>query len=189
MWSERAPDVQLYAMSMIPPFPVPGHDGGFAFVTWGMAFCDTPEESAAALAPLEECPYIDQALMISGPQPTVMSEQYEFVKEIHPEPMRYRVDSAWVSGPSAEIVTSVEDLVAHRPAGAAAGHTFFQFSLPHPDAREMAMFLETGCLVGVYMIYDRPEDDELWRNWSLEAMKPVEPFTVGQYWGDSDQSP
>ena len=35
------------------------------------------------------------------------------------------------------------------------------------------------------MIYEDEQNDDAYRAWLLDAMKPLEPFTVGQYWGDS----
>ena len=32
------------------------------------------------------------------------------------------------------------------------------------------------------------QNDEAYRAWHREAMTALEPFTVGQYWGDSDQT-
>ena len=52
----------------------------------------------------------------------------------------------------------------------------------------MAMSLRTDVMLGSYLIYEGEQNDEPYREWHLDAMKRLEPFTVGQYWGDSDQT-
>jgi FAD/FMN-containing dehydrogenase len=52
----------------------------------------------------------------------------------------------------------------------------------------MAMSLRTDAMLGSYIIYEDEQNDEAYSAWHLEAMKPLEPFTIGQYWGDSDQT-
>lgn len=177
--------VHLVCSSLMPPFPTPDGEGGFVFAVWAVAFCDTPEESAAALAPLLECPHRDRALLVEDAKPTTVAEQHAFVGASHPEGLRYRVDSAWVEGSAGELVAASRTIVQDRPRHE-AGHTFFQFGLPR-EGPDMAMTLQTDIVVGAYVIYADEADDELYREWSLRAMGELEPYTVGQYWGDSDQ--
>lgn len=178
--------VALYAMSLRPPELVPGSSSPFVFAIQGIAFCDTLDESREALSPLDSNPFLDRALMVEHCEPTTLEKQYEYVDLYHPHGHRYRVDSAWVKGDRAAIIAASHKLVTERPA-AEPGHTFFSFKLAR-DAPDMAMDLETDMMVGAYVIYSQEEDDERYRQWSLEAMAPLNPFTVGQYWGDSDQA-
>lgn len=177
--------VHLLCMSANPPVPVPNHEGGYIFAVLGVALCNTPEESSEALALLRECPFIDEALTVSDAQPTTIEEQHAFVDASHPPGLRYRVDSAWVEGPYAEIVAATQTLVVDRP-NERAGHTFFWFTLPR-ETPDMAMTLQSRLMVGAYIIYEDEADDENYRDWSLSAMAHLQPYTVGQYWGDSDQ--
>ncbi|MDL2410536.1 FAD-binding oxidoreductase [Rhizobium calliandrae] len=177
--------VHLLAFSVIPATPVPGHNGGFVLDVLGLAFCDTVEEATAVLAPLNECPYLGEALLLQDCFPTSMEEQYAFIDSIHPSGFRYRVDSAWVDGSYSDIADASHALVFDRPVDE-PGHTFFQFALPR-SGPDMAMSLRTKVMVGAYIIYPHAEDDQRYRDWSLSAMKALEPLTYGQYWGDSDQ--
>jgi hypothetical protein len=52
----------------------------------------------------------------------------------------------------------------------------------------MAMSLRTDVMLGSYLIYEGEQNDVPFREWHLDAMKRLAPFTVGQYWGDSDQT-
>lgn len=178
-------DVHLAASVTNPPFPMPGHDGGLIFIIFGLAFCESLDASAAALAPMNECPYVDEALMVLELQPTSIAEQHAFVDTAHPPALRYRVDSAWVEGDYAQVIAATRTLVEQRPS-TKAGHTFFWFTLPR-DGADMAMSLQTDLMVGAYIIYDDATEDDAYRDWSLAAMGELEPFTVSQYWGDSDQ--
>ena len=178
--------VSLYAMSMKPTEPLPDHDGSPVFVVWALTYSDNVEEATAALTPMDEIPLLNKVLQRVDMQPTTMEEQYAFVAAFHPEAKRYRVDSAWVAGDHDEIIKAAHMLVKERPTGD-PGHTFFCFKLPRPDAPDMAMSLETDLMVGAYVIYDDPAKDEEYRNWFLEAMNRLNPYSIGQYWGDSDQ--
>lgn len=181
-----SPSVHLVAVSLNPQFEIPGHSDGYVFAVWGLAFCDTEEDAEAALAPLMESPCLEHALIVNHAQPTTMEDEYNFVDVTHPKGFRYRVESAWVEGPYDEIAAAARTLVMDRPSNE-PGHTFFQYTLPH-DGPDQAMSLMTDVMVGVYVIYSDEADDETYRQWSLGAMKELEPFTKGQYWGDSDQT-
>jgi len=190
MWEIQpnlSPDVHLAVVSVIPPFPVPGADDGFQFVVAARSLSASREEALAALAPLAESPVLDDALLVQHAEPTTLADQLEFGGSVHPEGMRYLVDSAWVDGPPRDIIAAAKQVLTERPSGT-RGHAFFDFSLPRGDAPDMAMSLRTDAMLGSYIIYDYEHDDDAYRAWHLDAMKPLEPFTVGQYWGDSDQT-
>jgi len=180
-------DVALVAVSVIPPFPVPGADEGFMFVVAGVALSASRNDALEALAPLAESPFLGDALVVQHAQPTTIAERFQFAGAIHPQGMRYLVDSAWVDGPPRDIIAAAKQLVAERPSGT-RGHAFFDFSLPRSDAPDMAMSLRTDVMLGSYIIHEDEQHDEAYSAWHLDAMKALEPFTVGQYWGDSDQT-
>jgi len=69
-----------------------------------------------------------------------------------------------------------------RPSGTRA-HAFFDFSLPGCDVPDMAMSLRADAMIGSYIIYEGEQNDDAYRAWHFDAMKALEPFTVGQYWG------
>lgn len=178
--------VHLVAISTVPQFPIPGHpDGELLFLVWAVAFCDTAEGSAAALAALTNGPLATRASFTVDPHPTTLQAEYAFVDSSHPAGYRYRVDSAWVDGSPAQVVSASRRLVLDRPRNE-PGHTFFQYALPH-HGPDIAMSLKTEVMIGTYVIYDDPANDDAHQRWLLSAMEDLEPITVGQYWGDSDQ--
>jgi FAD/FMN-containing dehydrogenase len=52
----------------------------------------------------------------------------------------------------------------------------------------MAMSLRAEVMLGSYIIYEGEQNDQAYSAWHADAFKRLEPFTVGQYWGDSDQT-
>src|SRR4029077_16536130 len=182
-----SPDVALVAVSVIPPFSVQGAAEGFMFVVAGVALSASRNDALDVLAPLAVSPFLGDALVFQHAQPTTSAERLEFAGAIPPPGMRYLVDSAWVEGPHRDIIAAAKQLVTERPNGT-RGHAFFDFSLPRRDAPDMAMSLRTDVMLGSYLIYEGEQNDEPYREWHLDAMKRLEPFTVGQYWGDFDQT-
>jgi len=182
-----SPEVALVAVSVVPPFPVPGADEGFMFVVAGVAFSESRDAALKVLAPFAESPFLTDALVVQHAQPTTIAERLEFAGAIHPPGRRYLVDSAWVKGPPRDVIAAAKQLVAERPSGT-RGHAFFDFSLPRSSVPDMAMSLRTDVMLGSYIIYEGAQNDEAYSAWHLDAMKRLEPFTVGQYWGDSDQT-
>ncbi|HUE68669.1 MAG TPA: FAD-binding oxidoreductase, partial [Candidatus Acidoferrum sp.] len=182
-----SPDVALVAVSVVPPFPVPGADEGFMFVVAGVALSASRENALEVLAPLGVSPFLGDALVVQHAQPTTIADRFAFAGAIHPPGKRYLVDSAWVDGPPRDIIAAAKQLVAERPSGT-RGHAFFDFSLPRSGVPDMAMSLRTDVMLGSYIIYEDEQNDEAYGAWHLGAMKALEPFTVGQYWGDSDQT-
>lgn len=184
---EIADTVHLNGITVVPPFPVPGHvDGELAFGIWAVAFCESADEADRALAPLVGNPFVAGALMNTGVTPTTLPDEHRFVDSGHPADLHYRVDSAWMSGPTEEIVAATRKLVLERPADD-IGYTFFQFALPESGA-DIAASMSTDVMIGTYLITEDDSRDADNRAWLLAAMADLEPFTVGQYWGDSDQA-
>ncbi|WP_109529420.1 FAD-binding oxidoreductase [Nocardia aurea] len=180
------PLVHLVAISLVPQFPIPGHrDGELGFAIWAVAFCDSMEEADAALRPIIGGPFAEKAEHTVPPHPTTLEAEYAFVDSSHPPNRRYRVDSAWVEGSPKAITSASTRLVLERPRNE-PGHTFFQFALPR-QGPDMAMSLRTNVMVGAYIIYQDAADDDRYQDWLLSAMGELEPLTIGQYWGDSDQ--
>jgi FAD/FMN-containing dehydrogenase len=183
---DRIPDsVHLMAITTTLPFPLTDDSEALVFAIWGVAFCDTAEESHAALRTLEDCPVLGDALMTIPPRPTTLETEYAFAQSGHPEGLRYRVDSSWVTGSGAEIAAASRKLVLERPT-TDRGYTFFWFNRSQPSV-DMAASLMTELMVGVYMIYEDEASDDAYRDWALSAMAELNPLTVGQYWGYSDQ--
>jgi len=73
-----SPEVALVAVSVVPPFPVPGADEGFMFVVAGVAFSESRDAALKVLAPFAESPFLTDALVVQHAQPTTIAERLEF---------------------------------------------------------------------------------------------------------------
>jgi FAD/FMN-containing dehydrogenase len=177
-----SPDVGFSPIAVIPP----GMDE-FVFIVRGTALSATRDHALDVLAPLAESPFLDDALVVQHAQPTTIARGFEFADAIQPHGMRYRVDSAWLDGPPGDCVAAAKRLVTERPSGA-RGHAFFNFALPRNHAPDMAMSLRGEVMLGSYVIYAGEQNDDVYGAWHLDAMRPLEPFTLGAYWEDSDQT-
>jgi FAD/FMN-containing dehydrogenase len=182
-----SPDVALVPLAVIPPFPVPGGSDGFTFTIGALALSASRDQALEVLAPLAESPFIDDALVVQHAQPITVAERLEFAAAIHPHGMRYLVDSAWLDGPPRDCIAAAKQVVTERPSGT-RGHAFFDFALPRNDAPDMAMSLRGEVMLGSYIIYDGKQNDQAYRAWHADAFEPLQPFTIGAYWGDSDQT-
>jgi FAD binding domain len=176
------PDVALVPIVMIPP----GGDE-FVFIVRATALSASREHALELLAPLAESPFLDDASAVQHAQPTTIAKGFEFADAIQPHGMRYLVDSAWLEGAPRDCIAAAKQLVTDRPSGT-RGHAFFNFMLPRSDAPDMAMSLRGEVMLGSYIIYEEEQNDDAYRAWHLDAFKALEPFTIGQYWGDSDQT-
>ena len=104
--------VHLVAICGVPQFPIPGHsDGELLFFVVAVAFCDSEEDSRAALAPLTRGAFADRAMFTIDPHPTTLHDETAFADYSCPSGYRYRVDSAWVEGSPADIAASSRRLV------------------------------------------------------------------------------
>jgi FAD/FMN-containing dehydrogenase len=175
-------DVALVPIAVTPP----GGDE-FMFVVRATALSMSREHALEALAPVAESPFLDDGVTVQHAQPTTIAKGFEFADAIQPHGMRYLVDSAWLEGQPRDCVAAAKQLVVERPSGT-KGHAFFNFMLPRSDAPDMAMSLRAEVMLGSYVIYDGEQNDDAYKTWHRDAMKALEPFTVGQYWGDSDQT-
>jgi hypothetical protein len=147
-----------------------------------VALSTSRDDALEVPAPLAESPFLSEALLVQHAQPTTIAERFEFAGAIHPPGKRYLVDSAWVDGPRRDIIAAAKQLVTERPRGT-RDHAFFDFSLPRSGVPDMAMSLRTDVMLGSYLIYEDEQNDEAYSAWHLTAIKPLEPFTVGQHWG------
>jgi hypothetical protein len=63
------------------------------------------------------------------------------------------------------------------------------FSLaPLRTLPDMALSLQTEIYCASYVVYESPDQDIPLRNWLDARMREMEPFSVGQFLGDSDQT-
>ena len=171
--------VELVVLTLTPP----GMDKP-AMVVHGVAMVDTAEDGREALALLETCPVLEQALVHQVAQPTSFAEErYEQVRQ-NPEGCRYAVDNAWVQGSPEAVVPRLHEAFTDLPTPKTFSLWFSMAPLrPIPD---MALSLQTEIYLAIYVVWDDESDDPRCRTWLTKQTKTLEPVSAGQYLGDSD---
>ncbi|MFC8435765.1 FAD-binding oxidoreductase [Streptomyces sp. NPDC057253] len=171
--------VEIVAVTQTPP----GFDEPVLLVT-GVSMTDTPEQAAAALAPLHANPYADRALFRVEAEPTTLAQQMDIQRAANPEGYRYLVDNAWLTGPAEEVVPAIRRAFTEHPTR----RTFtIWFSMaPLRDLPDMAFSLQSEIYCATYVVHDEPGRDAELRSWLDGAMAAMQPVTAGQYLGDSD---
>lgn len=174
-----APSVELVVLSLTPP-----GETAPVIVVHGVAMVDSLEEGRAALAPLETCPVLGQALVREFALPTTFAiERREQIRQ-NPEGCRYAADNAWLEGRSNEIVPRLHDAFTTLPT--ARTFTLWFSMAPLRALPDMALSLQTEIYLAIYTVWDDESDDARCRAWLAQQMQALEPVNAGQYLGDSD---
>ncbi|HEX4443977.1 MAG TPA: FAD-binding oxidoreductase [Galbitalea sp.] len=174
-----SPDVEIVCVSLTDE-----QSGTRVFLVSALALTASKAEADAALAPFETSPVLGEALFRQSAAPSSLAEQKQSQERQNPPQGRYVVDNAWVDGAPDDIINAIEPLFRDLPTPGAFTIWFSMAPLrPLPD---MAFSLQTDGYVATYLVDDDPSRDATNRAWLNEAMRRVQPVTVGQYLGDSD---
>lgn len=159
-------------------------DFGVGIVVHALAFEDTPEGAQKALAPFEECPYIDQAKLHKTCVPTSIEEECRVQLENNPEGHRWAVTNAWLEGSPKEVSATVAPSFTDLPT--AKTFTLWFSMAPLRPLPDMAFSMQTDIYMAIYTIWEDEKDDERCKEWVRDQVENIEPVTHGQYLGDSD---
>jgi hypothetical protein len=174
--------VEVVAVSVYVPLPSgpPRH----SLVVNAVAFADSRQEADEALAPLETCPAMGKALARDLRVPTTLELEYVEQRRQNPKGYRYAADNLWFSGSAKEIVDAIKPCFTSLPTL----HTFaLWYSMaPLRQLPEMALSLQSEVYFSVYTLWATPEEDASCREWLLNEMRRMQPFSTGYYLGDSD---
>lgn len=180
------PRVELVTISAAPPMPIPGHEhlADQVLVVNGLAFADSPADAAAALAPLNACPYLDRALIHVPNAPAAFDDLRQRQIAANPEGWRYRVDNAWITGQPGDVVPRIRRAYTELPTR--QSFTIWFSMAPLRELPDMAFDLQTEIYLATYIVYQDASRDEEMRGWVDSVMADMQPVTAGQYLGDSD---
>jgi FAD/FMN-containing dehydrogenase len=154
---------------------------------WPVAYGDSVEELAAALAPLESCPVIDRALVRQVNMSVSWDDLFAIEGAVFPEGHRYDVGIIWSDADPTPVLSGLRDRLARAPSFkteilvAVTGPPTID-----PSAREMAYSMAGPLYIGCYSVWDDPADDEVNERWHRETLKSLEPITRGHYMGETD---
>lgn len=176
-------EVKAYAMTQGKGMPWAGQR---VLVVVGLALVDTVEEAKAALAPLATCPLIDRAIVRNDAAPTSFEERYKVLTVANPHGYRWLSDNAWLDGTNDSVVRAMHNLFVDLPTDKSIA-MFFSLA-PLRKLPDMALSLQSEVYCASYIVYESPEQDRPFREWLSARMGEMEPVTVGQFLGDSDQT-
>lgn len=181
---EVSADVEIVAIAMDPPGPVPGHPGGHLLAVTGLALVDSRADGDAALAPLWSCPVAGRALVRDVQEHPDLGFHRADQALANPEGHRYRVDSAWLSGTPGQVVPALRRTFTELPSSKSFSIWFSM--APLRELPDMAFSMQSEIYNATYLVYEDADDDEAYRAWLAERMTELQAVTVGQYLGDSD---
>ncbi|HEX5490187.1 MAG TPA: FAD-binding oxidoreductase [Candidatus Udaeobacter sp.] len=180
---------QLLLMGLAPPVAAAQlrHPRRRHLTLWPVTYGDSADETMAALAPLENCPVIDQALVRQANTPVSWDDLFAVEAAVFPEGYRYDVGIIWSDADPAAVLGGLRDRLAETPSirteilGAVTGPPTID-----PSAREMAYSMAAPLYIGSFTIWENPEDDEANQRWHRDMLRSLEPVTRGHYMGETD---
>ena len=177
MAATRLPNLQLAAGVERPAGPV--------LLINTTVLCDTDEEAAELLAPLDSCPVADRTLGHSRAR-TTFAEEFAAMTDQNPHDHRYAADSQWTDASAEELAPLLRAVYSELP-------TEHSFSIwygwaPKRPLPDMAFSLEANVYLAIYTIWTDPADDERHRDWTYHHGGQLAAVGKGVYIGDSDFS-
>lgn len=182
-------DVEIVAISATPEAPL-GETPQRVFTVTAVAFVDDRAAAEVALAPFNESPAIDRALIVQDCAESSLPQLRAIQEQANPEHAHYITDNAWIDGENTpeginRMVEHIRPLFVTPPTPKA--FTIWMSNAPmRRELPDMAFSLQTEAYVASYTVYDDPDEYERNREWLSEAMAYAQPVTAGQYLGDSD---
>jgi FAD/FMN-containing dehydrogenase len=163
------------------------HDRLQRYLTlWPMAYGDSAE-TAAALAPLDTCPVLDQALVRQVNTPVSFDDLFAIEAAVFPEGHRYDVGIIWSDADPTPVLSGLRDRLTQAPS--LKTEILVAVTPPptiDPSARDMAYSLAAPLYIGCYSVWDNAADDEANKRWHRETLQSLEPITRGHYMGETD---
>jgi FAD/FMN-containing dehydrogenase len=180
---------QLLLLALPPPSVARQLDGRQQryLTLWPMAYGDSAAETAAALAPLDTCPVLDQALVRQVNTPVSFDDLFAIEAAVFPEGHRYDVGIIWSDADPTPVLSGLRDRLAQAPS--LKTEILVAVTPPptiDPAAREMAYSMAAPLYIGCYSVWDNAADDEANERWHRETLQSLEPITRGHYMGETD---
>jgi FAD/FMN-containing dehydrogenase len=174
------PTVEAVMVSTVAP----GLGDGHVLIVSGIAMSDTHEEGHAALAPLDTCPVLSDALVRVVDEPTSIVEEFVDQYRANPEGHRYAADNAWIGVDPSRSVPALKRAFTDMP-GAKTFSLWFSMD-PLRELPDMAFSRQAEIYFASYVVWEDEADDAYYRAWLRDRMAEVEPVADGCYLGDSD---
>jgi FAD/FMN-containing dehydrogenase len=146
--------------------------------------CDSLEQAAEYMAPLETCPVLDQAIVRDFCMPTSIAEENPMMDAQNPKGLRYHTDCLWTDASAEDLLPRLQPLFATLPTE--PSFCIWYGWAPKRSLKDMAFSMEGNVYVAVYAMCDTAEEDAGVKAWLEERMAALAPVAKGLYLGDSD---
>lgn len=151
------------------------------------AFCDSEQDAKSTLAPLGAPPAQAHCQRQILNEPTPYDSLLNLGAELWPEDHFYRADNFWSNEPPSSVLPRIANLSAEAP-----GRSYFLcLPLPPPTPQTPPLPDAAFSMVGptfnaCYTIWKDAREGERSQAWYAEAVRTLEPTTIGHYVGETN---
>jgi FAD/FMN-containing dehydrogenase len=168
----------------VEPPPKAPKPGEAYIVMHTTCMCDSLEQAAEYMAPLETCPVLDQAIVRDFCIPTSIAEENPMMDAQNPKGLRYHTDCLWTDASAEDLLPRLQPLFATLPTE--PSFCIWYGWAPKRQLKDMAFSMEGNVYVAVYAMCDTAEEDDGVKDWLQQRMAALAPVAKGLYMGDSD---
>ncbi|KAF2798433.1 Glucooligosaccharide oxidase [Melanomma pulvis-pyrius CBS 109.77] len=116
---------------------------------------------------------------------TSLQQEYVQQAQANPERHRYCSDNAYIDNNS-DVASVLEEAFTTLPSRKSFALWFAMAPSSRRPLPEMALSMQSDHYLAIYTIWETAEDDSRCQRWTRNVMSKIEPYSVGQYLGDSD---
>jgi FAD/FMN-containing dehydrogenase len=154
-----------------------GHPGPSALVT-APVMADSQEEAVAALAFLETCPVLSQAVMREVNVVTELDGLLQGGEDLlYPPSAHYAADNMWTSASADALLPSMRKIAETLPP--APSHMMWMLWGPTQPRPDMAFSMESDLYIALYGISRDATGEAASQAWVTERMRELEPLANG----------
>ena len=132
-------------------------EGGTALVVAAAALCETEEEARAGLAPLDDCPVLDRAVVREVAVATEMDELYAGADALEPAGWCYAPDNMWTNAGPDELIPAVRELFTTVPND--ESHVFW-WPWRARELPDMAFSVQAKLYIAAFSAWTDDDEDE-----------------------------
>ena len=150
----------------------------------GVAMGDSEEEVRAALAVLDQCPVLDQAVSKSLDNHVQLPAMADTPFSVDKHGFRFAVDNMWTSAPAEELVPRLKEMFTIHPTP--QSYALLQcWGKPRPLG-DMAFSIQGDIYISCNVLYANPADDASSDAWVTGHMKQLEDLADGSFINDEN---
>ncbi len=150
----------------------------------GVAMGDSEEEVRAALAVLEQCPVLHQAVSKSVGNHVVLPAPTESASSVDKFGLRFAVDNMWTNAPAHELVPRIKEMFTVHPTP--QSYALLQCWGKPVELPDMAFSVQGDIYISCNVLYAASDDDAKSDSWATGHMKQLEDLSAGSFINDEN---